>query len=807
MTITPLVAVVSLAIAETPVPGSYQQPPQAIADLITAPPTPSTSISPDHAWMMIMKRPSLAPISELALPELRLAGLRIDPRTGGRSRASYVNALVLQDLETRAQHAVAGLPKDARVSGVQWSPNGRHFVFMLTTTDRLEAWVGDVDTRQVRRLHGGALCPLLGSAMQWLPDSSGLICRFRAIEGAPPASATPTPEPIVQENRGRRSPARTYQDLLQNPQDEAVFEHYLMARVLRVPLQGTPQQLAPAGLITRASPSPDGAYILTETLHRPYSYLVPASRFPIKVAVWTADGQPIKTLVDRPLADNVPTGFGAVVTGPRRFGWRADQHAELYWVEAGDGGDPKAEAEVRDRVFTLKAPFENQPVELVALGLRYSRVRWGTDKVAMVSEWWWSDRRSRTWIVNPQTPGSAPTKLFEHSFEDRYADPGDPVMRTTARGTAVLRLAAGGHSIYLRGTGASPQGDRPFLDRLDLASHETTRLWRSAEPYYETVNTILDDDGPVVLTRRESRDEPPNFFRRNLRGGAPQAMTDFPHPAPQLKGVHKQQIRYARADGVKLTGTLYLPPGAKPEDGPFPTLMWAYPQEFKSSAAAGQVTDSPHRFVRVRATSPLLWLMHGYAVLDDPGLPIIGEGATEPNDTYVEQLVSGAQAAVDELVRRGISERHRIAIGGHSYGAFMTANLLAHSDLFAAGIARSGAYNRTLTPFGFQSEERTFWQAPEVYFRMSPFMHADRVNEPILLIHGEADNNSGTFPMQSRRYFNALRGHGAQARLVMLPHESHGYRARESLMHMAWEMTTWLDRYVKNATAKKEGAG
>ena len=442
---------------------------------------------------------------------------------------------------------------------------------------------------------------------------------------------------------------------------------------------------------------------------------------------------------------------------------------------------------------------------LGSFGLRVNGVTWSSDTLALVSESWWKTRTTRTHIVNPSAPGSQPTILFDRSFEDRYRDPGRPMRRDTKFGTSVLLTADGGQTLFLSGSGASPEGDRPFLDRLQLRTKETQRLFQSEEPFYERPVDLVDVDKLIVLTSRESTSEPPNYMLRDLKKKTVRPVTNFSHPTPQLRDVYKEQVRYERDDGVKLTATLYLPPGKQPKDGPFPMLMWAYPREFKSAAAAGQVPGSPYRFLRTSAHSPLLWLVHGYAVFDGPTLPIVGEGDEEPNDTYIRQLVAGAQAAVDEVVRLGVADRDRIAIGGHSYGAFMTANLLSHSDLFRAGIARSGAYNRTLTPFGFQAEERTFWEAPEIYFAMSPFMHVDKVNEPILLIHGEADNNSGTFPIQSKRYYHALKGHGATARLIMLPHESHGYRARESVMHMTAEMTKWLDTYVKNAGPRGEG--
>jgi dipeptidyl aminopeptidase/acylaminoacyl peptidase len=443
---------------------------------------------------------------------------------------------------------------------------------------------------------------------------------------------------------------------------------------------------------------------------------------------------------------------------------------------------------------------------LITLGLRYDGVQWGTDSLALVDEWWWKTRRVRTWVVAPGKPGEQPALLFDRSWEDRYNDPGNALMHPNPQGRRVLQTADGGKSIFLIGEGASPEGDRPFLDKLDWSSKETTRLFRSQAPHLERPRLFLDDGKRVVLTFRESRQDPPNYFARTLKGGKLRPLTEFPHPTPQLLGAQKELIRYEREDGVQLTATLHLPPGYDAAQGPLPVLVWAYPEEFKSADAAGQVTDSPYSFDRVGWWSPLLFLARGYAVLDDPTMPIIGEGDEEPNDTYVEQLVSSARAAVDELERRGVGDPGRVAIGGHSYGAFMAANLLAHSDLFRAGIARSGAYNRTLTPFGFQSEERTLWEAPEVYFTMSPFMHVEKVDEPILLIHGDSDNNAGTYPMQSERFYNALKGMGATARLVMLPNESHGYRARESVMHMLWEMSTWLDDHVKNAEPRRPAA-
>ncbi len=801
-----------------PEPARYETPPKAIADLIDAPLTPAVSTSPDRAWMVLLEQPAYPPIDELSQPELRLAGLRINPRTNGRSREWAYKGLTFKRISdgdsvpsTPAsrgiERAVTGLPDDPRITGVRWSPDSNRIAFAMTRENGLELWIAEVDSGKAKKLTDATLNATLGIPYDWVSDSKTLLVRL-VPEGrgaAPPEPLVPA-GPIVQENIGRTAPARTYQDLLKNTHDEALFDHYMTSRVAAVRITGEIKPNGSPGIIADVSPSPDGKNVFVRTVVRPYSYIVPVFRFAHRAEIWDFAGNLVRRVADNPVADEVPVDFSAVPTGPRSFSWRADAPNTLCWVEAQDGGDPKRPAEVRDKLVALSAPFKGEPTVLASTELRYGGVRWGSENLALVSESWWQNRKTRTWVVDPSAPEKSPVLLFDRSFEDRYADPGSPVMTESKYGTSVLMTADGDRSIFLSGQGASPDGDRPFLDRMKLESRETKRLFHSQSPHYESVAAVLDPDAGIVLTRRESITEPPNYFVRNLSDGRDRALTDFPHPTPQLVGVYKEMIQYERADGVKLTGTLYLPPGKKPEDGPFPLLMWAYPQEFKSADAAGQVTDSPYRFVRTSPMSPLLWLMHGYAILDDPSLPIVGEGEAEPNDTYVEQLVAGARAAVDEVVRRGVADRDRIAIGGHSYGAFMTANLLAHCDLFRAGIARSGAYNRTLTPFSFQAEQRTFWQAPETYINMSPFSHAEKIKHPILLIHGEADNNSGTFPMQSERFYAALKGHGATTRLVMLPHESHGYRARESLLHAAWETTRWLDIYVKNAPTREKSA-
>lgn len=774
----------------------YKMPPKAIRDLVDAPLTPVVSISSDKKHILILERASLPSIEELSQTELRLAGLRINPKTNGRSRSSYYTGIVVQEIKSGRQKIIKGLPKDGRISNVGWSPNGKHIAMTVIRGSQINLYTVDIKSSKAKLLFKSPLNTIYGTPFYWLSNSKGLVTKtIISGRGDPPKLSSMPKGPVVQENLGKKAAVRTYQDLLTNSYDETLFKYYMNAQVVYVNLKGKTKKIGQPGIIRRNEPSPDGNYILLETIHQPFSYLVPLYRFPILVEVLDIEGNPVHTLRDIPLAESIPIGRDAVISGPRSFGWRADLGATIYYVEALDGGDPNVIIEHRDQVYTIDPPFNVNPEPFVKLNLRYSGIQWGNREIALVSARKWSIRRTTTWLVNPSNKSAE--KIIDRSYEDRYADPGRPMTDQNQYGRSVLLLVGNGHTIYMSGNGASPEGDLPFVDEFSLKTKKTVRLWRAEAPYYETPISIFDPIKKVVLTRRESKDEIPNYYLRSLIDGSVSSVTDFKHPYPQMMGIYKEMLTYKRADGIDLSATLYLPPGRKPGDGPLPLLVWAYPREFKTSKAASQVVGSPHRFSRISPTSSLIMLAYGYAVLSGATMPIIGEGDSQPNDAYVKQLVGSAQAAVDIMIERGITTKDQIAIGGHSYGAFMTANLLAHSDIFQAGIARSGAYNRSLTPFGFQSEERTFWEAPEIYFAMSPFMHAQKVNEPILLIHGEADNNSGTFPVQSKRFYHALKGHGATAKLVMLPHESHGYRARESVMHMLWETANWLDTYVK----------
>jgi dipeptidyl aminopeptidase/acylaminoacyl peptidase len=796
------------ALAQTSL--QYQNPPQAIVDLVDTRPTPNVEVSPkDKAgtqWLLIESFSGLPSLTDLAQPELRLAGLRFNPKTNGPSRGRYITSLALQALPNGEAKPVSGMPPDAKIRFPAWSPDARHVSFVNASDNSADAglslWIVDVASAQARRLPGVALNGIFGSPCEWSSDNASLICKTvpKGRGTAPKRSEVPT-GPVIQENLGRLTPGATYQDLLKNPEDEQLFDYYATSQIQVVSLDGAARPVGEPGVIQSASPSPDARYVLVDERHHPYSYLHPFRMFPERILAVDIKTGSSKQLADKPLEDTIPNIHDAVEADPREFDWRSDAPATVFWVEAADGGDPRKDVPIRDTLFLLDAPFDGSRRKLADLPLRFDSLVWGNGRLAVVQESRWKDRKRIILALSPDGP-AAPVKLFDGSFEDRYHDPGEPFEIMNAAGKPVVQTTADSRGIYLHAEGASPEGDRPFVSVMSATNGETKRLWQSADQFFEVPASILDSAAPTLLIRRESPELPPNYYRKSLANDEFKQVTFFPSPYGNAPLPKKQVLKYKRSDGVDLSANLYLPPGYKPEDGPLPTLMEAYPTEYKTKSAAGQISGSPFQFPFLWWGSPIPFVTQGYAVLENATIPIVGEGQAEPNDTYVEQLVASAQAAIDEGARLGVVDRHRVAVMGHSYGAFMTANLLAHSDLFKAGIARSGAYNRTLTPFGFQNEERTYWQAPEIYYKMSPFSYADKIKTPILLIHGEADNNSGTFPLQSERLFSAIKGQGGTVRFVLLPLESHGYAGRESVLHMFWEMNTWMTTYVKNPPSR-----
>lgn len=809
----------------------YRLPPPEIKDIVDAPPLPALTFSPQRDKILFLKRRSLPPLAELAKPEEKLAGVRIDATCNTRSRMSFYTGIgihqLMDDGTLGPEKLVHGFPEGAKINFVTWSRDGQHLSFSIRVDEddncssNLRVWVADTETGRARPLFQSPDIHLnaVFDNFVWIDDSTLLVCTIPLSRGDPPRKPLVPSGPKIQSNEEQNViQVRTFQDLLKDEYDENLFEYYATSQLVLASLNGTVKEIGPPAIYTSLDPSPDEKYLLLSSIHRPFSFIVPCGRFPKKVDLWTTDGRFIRELCDLPLAEDVPIAFGSVRKGMRSLNWRADKPSTLYWVETQDGGDGKVEISPRDIVYTQPAePLEaEEPKVLLKLDLRYGGISWCDDSLALVYESWYKTRKTRTWVISPGSKDAVPRILFDRSSEDVYSDPGSPMLFRTSMGTYIIaRIKKDndqGTYVILNGNGATPEGNIPFLDLFDINTGHKERIWESdKEKYYETVVALMSDqndgDLPIdqlrILTSKESKTENTQYYLQRWPDKKSFQITSFPHPHPQLAALQKEMIRYQRKDGVQLTATLYLPPGYDPaKDGPLPCLVWSYPGEFKSKEAAGQVRGSPNEFAGIGSTSALLWLARRFAILSGPTIPIIGEGDEEANDRYVEQLVASAEAAVEEVVRRGVAHPDKIAVGGHSYGAFMTANLLAHAPhLFSCGVARSGAYNRTLTPFGFQNEDRTLWEATGTYVEMSPFMSANKIKKPILLIHGEEDNNSGTLTIQSDRFFNALKGHGALSRLVILPFESHGYAARESIMHVLWETDRWLQKYCVSNTS------
>ncbi len=780
---------------------AYQLPPQTVVDVIDAKPEPGVSISPDGQWMLLIKSDAMPAIADVARRRLRLAGMRIDPVANSRFYTSFDRGLAVRQT-MGGQPIDIPLAENAKVSSVSWSHDSKRIAFTIATDSGTELWITTVDRpRNPKRLTDRLSTIMDG--YHWLPDGQGILCQLvPADRGAEPNKPLAPTGPNIQESSGNTTPTRTYQDLLSSPYDEEMFEYYAKSQLVAIDFDGNVTQLNKPALLTGTSLSPDGQFILVTKIKKPFSYLMTVYSFPRDIQVWDRQGKLVYEVAKVPLDENIP--IEGVRTGPRGVHWTSADDAVLVWNEALDGGDPRVEVPHRDRMMRIAAPFDNQAAEVLKIEQRAMGVIYFADPKMFATTEYDRDRRwVRSLLYDHNHPDREPRVLTDRSIRDRYGDPGQIAMRVLENGHVVVRQE--GDWVYRTGRGASPKGNLPFYDRQNLESMETERLWRCSDGTYERVVKILESEGDAAsqfLTVREDPVTPPNLMLRSAGKEDYKPLTEFPDPTPQIRGIKKQLVTYEREDGVPLSATLYLPPDY--QDGTrLPLLVWAYPREFNDARTAGQIAASPHRFTRMGGISHLSLLMQGYAIMNNATMPVIGDPETM-NDTFIEQIVAAAQAAIDKAVEMGVADGERVAVGGHSYGAFMTTNLLAHCDLFKAGVARSGAYNRTLTPFGFQSERRTLWDAKNVYYSISPFLHANKINEPLLLIHGEADNNSGTFPLQSRRMFQAIKGNGGTVRLVMLPHESHGYRARESVLHTHAETIRWLDKYVKNAAGTQK---
>jgi dipeptidyl aminopeptidase/acylaminoacyl peptidase len=778
---------------------TYQKPSKEILDLVDIEMAPSVLMDNKKEFIVLRYRNTFKSINELSEKELRLAGLRINPITNIGSRTYYYNNLKLKNLKENIDliRNVKGLPENPRLSNFNWSPNQEKIAFTNTTETGVELWILDLESAEAKRLSEARLNANLRDVINWFEDGESMLVKFlpEKREGLIDQKTYIPTGPTISVGDGKKAQNRTYQDLLKSPADEHNFEQLALSEIHKVNLDGSSEKWLDLNMYRQVNFSPNGEFVMVSTIEKPFSYIVPYYRFPSKTIVYTKDTKKVNTVAETPLIEVLPKGFMSVRKGKRAFEWRNDMPSSLMYVVALDEGDPAKKVTYRDEIFQLNKPFSGNAISILKTKNRFWYVQWGNENIAIIHDRWWNNRNTKTYVFNPSDPSKEANIIFDRNYQDRYNDPGSFVAKRNKMGKYVLDLNE--KNAYLLGSGFTKKGQFPFLDKINLKTMEKERLYESK--YENKLENLygFDSEKNQLFVQIESKNEYPNYYFRTLKTDLKQ-LTFFKNPFESVSDVHKEVITYKREDGLELTGTLYLPVGYdKKKKEKVPMVLWAYPREYKDKSSASQNTKNPNKFTYLYYGSPIYWVAKGYVVLDAASFPIVGAGDEEPNDTFRKQLVSNAKAAIDAVDKLGYIDRNRVAVGGHSYGAFMVANLLSHSNLFAAGIARSGAYNRTLTPFGFQSEERSYWDAPNVYNTMSPFMHADKMKTPLLLIHGEADNNSGTYPLQSERYFNALKGHGATVRLVMLPKESHGYRAKESILHLLWEQDQWLDKYVK----------
>jgi dipeptidyl aminopeptidase/acylaminoacyl peptidase len=777
---------------------TYQKPSAEILKLADYARPPSILMNSKKDWLVFTYRPTYKTLEDLSQQEMKLGGLRINPVTNISSTATYINNLKIRKINDKDEVQVKNLPASPKITYTSFSPDEKKLAFTNTTDKGVELWIVDLETAMAKKITSDNLNANLGSPYIWNKDSQNLL--IKTLPQNRPAlidSGKDLPTgPIVSTSDGKVSQNRTYQDLLKNPQDEKNFEILTASDIYNVDLNGGMKKIKDQDMFTGMSYSLDGNYLMATTLKKPFSYIVPLSRFPMVTTVYDVNGNVVKVVNETPLNEIMPKGFSSVRTGKRDMGWRSDLPATLVYAEALDGGDQSRAADFRDEVFTWEAPFASAPKSFFKTRQRYEGTSWTNANYAIVSEGWYDTRNTKSYLVD-LSDGTSKV-IDDRNYQDVYSDPGNFNTTKNQYGKYVVDMKGG--KSYLIGDGFTKEGQHPFIDEMDVKTLKKKRLYTSqVKNGKEEIIDILNPAKGEILTTQQSSSLYPNYFKKNIKSNKTEAVTHFANPFESIKDVYKEVITYKRNDGVTLTGTLYLPANydRKAKKEKLPLLIWAYPTEYKDKNTAGQNTQNPNDFTFPYYGSFVYWTAKGYAVLDDAAFPIIGEGKTEPNDTFIPQLVANGRAAIDAVDRLGYIDRTKVAVGGHSYGAFMTANLLTHSKDYACGIARSGAYNRTLTPFGFQSEQRNYWDVPEIYNTMSPFMNADKMKTPLLLIHGDADNNPGTFTLQTERYFQALKNLGAPVKMVLLPKEAHGYVAKENILHLLWEQDQFLEKCLK----------
>ena len=772
----------------------YKLPSEKITRIFDTEPFPIIKFVPFSEISIEYTYQRYKTLEEISLPSVKLAGKDIVKSLNAPSKKYPTTSLKIRNLITGDIIPVQ-LPENIKIRTFKFSFDHKRIAASCETERGIELLIIDVDSGKAKQIEGIFINDVIeDDGFWWLNDNKTLLIKSIYPERGPEPQNPLVPDsPIIEESLGKKSTERTYQHLLKNSHDEKLFEYYFTSQLIFLDTRSKKiTKIGKPAIYKEVELSPDNQYLLIATIDRPYSYQVPYYRFPVKFEILDRYGKLVKKVFQRALQDEVP--IGGTYIGPRDFEWQSLKDAVLIWVEALDEGNPKNKVPHRDKVMRFVAPFKEEPQEIFRLEHRFSNIEWSEIEDEIIYSEYDRDKLwKKKWLYKIGT--EKPALLFDMSIREKYNNPGKLVNRITERGEQVF-VKSGETIFFINNTGATPEGNFPYLAKFDLKTKESVTQFRCKKDFHETISGFVSEKMDKIVVRSECKTIPPNYHLIDLKTGEWKKISDNKNLYPELTKLKVELITYTREDGIPLSGTLYLPASYQ-EGKRLPLIISAYPVEHADKTTASQIDISPNRFVRFSGATTKYLTLQGYAVLSGATIPIVGNPETV-NESFIEQTISSVEAAINHLDQLKIINPEKVGITGHSYGAFMAANILAYSNLCAAGVAKTGAYNRTLTPFGFQKERRTFWQAKDFYIEISPFAQADKINEPLLLIHGEDDPNSGTYPLQSRRMYQALKGNGAITRLVILPNEGHGYYARESLLHVLQETIEWFDKYIKN---------
>ena len=838
---------------------SYATPPPELADAVLAPRhlnVTLSSVSPDKKWFVDEIGDGPVVMKTFSKPFHELGGVFIDHKANRARTLTIRNNAGIQLISaTDGSRKPIQVPAGLRVSNATWSPDGTAIAYFGHAEDATHIYIADVASGKSRQLSKIPILATMVSSFEFT-DNGRQIAAVVIPDGraAMPTAPTAPTGPTVKLSDSAKNRLRTFPSLMSTPYEKDLLKWHATGQLALIDVkQGTVKKFGKPDMIRSVDFAPDGKYARVTRMVEPFSYDVPVNNFGSVEEVWDATGTSLVKLNERPLNLGVQDdtqdppaaggGRGAQQNqqGRRELAWRADGQGLTYVEQeaapertgrrggqAGDTADDQDAASAqrggrgapqppqrKDRVYQWTAPFTDATKKVIyEHPTRLSGHRFSPDmKVLFFSER--AGQNTLDKAVYLDAPAQTYT-LARYRADDIYVNPGSIVgVRGAApagggrgggrggagaAGSTPVLMSADSEHVFYQGTSYAKNpndvGPKTFIDKVAIKTGTKTRIYESDNTdVYERVSTIIDPDaGSFIVTREGPTEVPQQYLVQN---GQRLALTKNQDVTPDLTKMKLERFTVERPDGFKFRVTVNLPqnfiPGSRP-----PALFWFYPREFadQDSYDRPDRTFNKNAFPNFGTRSMEFFTRLGYAVVE-PDSPIVGaQGAM--NDNYVHDLRTNLAVVIDELDKRGLADRHRLAIGGHSYGAFSAVNAMVHTPFFKAGIAGDGAYNRTLTPLGFQSERRDLWQAPHVYLGMSPFLYAQNMTGALLMYHGYADQNVGTDPDNSIRLYHALNGLGKTAALYMYPLEDHGPASRETLLVLWARWAAWLDKYVKN---------